>query len=69
MITSVEMDDELFDKAFALSQARTKKAMFEELLRTYVRLHEQAGVRQLRGKLLWKEDLEELREERLANAR
>jgi Arc/MetJ family transcription regulator len=69
MITSVEIDDDLFEKAFAMSSARTKKALFEELLRTYVRLHEQAGVQQLRGRLLWKGELEELREERLANAR
>jgi len=58
MITSVELDEELFNRAFLLSGLRTKKAMFGEVLRVYVRLHEQAQVRELRGKLVWKEDLD-----------
>ena len=55
MFTSVELDEELFHKAWALSGTRTKKAFFEEALRVYVRLHEQAEVRSLRGKLVWNE--------------
>ena len=34
---------------------RTKKAVVEEALRWLVRLHEQAGVRELRGKLVFEE--------------
>jgi len=62
MFTSVELDDELFDQAFALSGARTKRAFFDEMLRLYVQLHAQAEVRALRGKLVWKDDLSTLRE-------
>jgi len=69
MFTSVHIDEELFQQAWALSGLKTKKAVFEEVLRTYVRLHEQAEVRKLRGKLAWKGDLEEIRGERGAGSR
>jgi len=52
--TSVEVDEPRFDRAWALSHTKTKKAFFDEIMRTYVRLHEQAQVTQLRGKLVWK---------------
>jgi Arc/MetJ family transcription regulator len=69
VFTSLKIEDELFQKAWALSGLKTKKAVFEEVLRTYVRLHEQAGVQKLRGKLAWKGDLEEIRGERGAGSR
>ena len=69
MFTSLEIDDELFNKAYSLSPSRTKKALIDEALRLYVRLHEQAQVRTLRGKLIWKGDLDEIREERGAGSR
>lgn len=69
MFTSLDVDEELFMKAWKLSGIKTKKGMIEEALRTYVRLHEQAQVRALRGKLAWKGDLNEVREERGAGSR
>ena len=60
--TSVEIDEALLDRAWSLSPTKTKKAFFDEAMRVYVRLHEQAEVRSLRGKLIWKGDLRELRE-------
>ena len=69
MFTSLDIDEELFMKAWKLSGIKTKKGMIEEALRTYVRLHEQAQVRSLRGKLVWKGDLNEVREERGAGSR
>lgn len=69
MFTSVDIDEELFRKAWRLSGIKTKKGLIEEALRTYVRLHEQAQVRSLRGKLAWKGDLDEVREERGAGSR
>ncbi len=69
MFTSLDVDEELFMKAWKLSRIKTKKGMIEEALRTYVRLHEQAQVRSLRGKLAWKGDLDEVREERGAGSR
>jgi Arc/MetJ family transcription regulator len=69
VFTSVDIDKELFTQAWGLSGLKTKKAVFEEVLRVYVRLHEQAGVQSLRGKLAWKGDLDEIREERGAGPR
>jgi Arc/MetJ family transcription regulator len=59
--TSVELDEALFDRAWALSRTKTKKAFFDLAMRVYVRLHEQAQVTQLRGKLIWK-SVDELKE-------
>ncbi|HEX3555299.1 MAG TPA: type II toxin-antitoxin system VapB family antitoxin [Thermoanaerobaculia bacterium] len=69
MFTSFEIDDELFDQAWGLSGIAKKKDFIAETLRTYVRLHEQAAVRSLRGKLVWKGDLDEIRGERGAGSR
>lgn len=69
MFTSVDLDKDLFMKAWNLSPTTTKKAFFEELLRLYVRLHEQAEVRSLRGKLVWNGDLSQVRGERGAGSR
>lgn len=51
MFTSVDIDQDLFNKAWRLSAMKTKKAFFEETMRVYIRLHEQAEVRALRGRL------------------
>ena len=48
--------------------AWSKKAI-GEALRTFVRLHQQAGVKALRGKLVWDGNLDDLREERGADPR
>lgn len=69
MFTSLEIDDKLFRKALALSTNKTKKGLVEEALKVYVQLHEQAGVRSLRGKLVWQADLDAIREERGAGSR
>jgi hypothetical protein len=69
VFTSMDVDDELFKKAYGMSPSRTKKGFFEELMQLYLRLHEQAGVRSLRGKLVWTEDLATIRGERLADPR
>ena len=59
--TSVEVDEALLDKAWGLSPTKTIKAFFEETMQVYVRLHEQAEVTKLRGKLVWK-SVDELKE-------
>jgi Arc/MetJ family transcription regulator len=61
----LDIDEELFMKAWRLSSLKTKKAFFEEMLRMYARLHEQAGVQSLRGKLVWDGDLSKVREKHL----
>lgn len=69
MFTSLEIDEKLFQKARAFSASKTKKGVVEEALKMYVQLHEQAGVRSLRGKLVWEGDLDAIREERDAGSR
>jgi Arc/MetJ family transcription regulator len=69
LFTSLDLDEELFINAWSLSGIKTKKAFVEELLRMYLQLHEQAGVRSLRGKLVWQADLDAIREERGAGSR
>ena len=69
MFTSLDIDEKLFMKAWQLSGLKTKKAMFEEALRVYVRLHEQTQVRALRGKLIWKGDADDILGESRAGSR
>ena len=60
----VVVDDELMARAMESSGLGTKRAVIEEALRMLVRLKSQAKVRELRGKLCWEGDLDELREGR-----
>jgi len=69
LFTSLDLDEPLFMKAWSLSQIKTKKAFVEEALRMYLQLYEQAGVRSLRGKLVWQADRDAIREERGAGSR
>lgn len=69
MFTSMDLDEELFDQAWSLSEQTTKRGMIEEALRVYIRLHEQAGVRGLRGQLLDLPKTTPARRRRRANAR
>ena len=67
MRTNIDLNDELVEKAGRLTGLKTKRAIVEEALRTLVRLHEQAEIRSLRGKLRWEGDLGRMRESRFAN--
>jgi len=69
MFTSMDVDEKLFMRGFQLSRLKTKKAFVEEAIRVYIRLHEQAEVRQLRGKLVWEGDLDQQRAGRRADPR
>jgi len=69
LFTSLDLDEELFMKAWSFSASKTKKGLVEEALKMYVQLHEQAAVRSLRGKLVWQGDLDEIRGERGAGSR
>jgi len=61
MRTNIVLDDKLVEKARRLTGIKTKRELVHEALKTLVRLHEQASVRDLRGKLSWSGDLEQLR--------
>ena len=65
MRTNIEIDDELMAKAIAATGAKTKKAVVEEGLKLLVRLKGQEKLRDLRGKVRWEGDLDEMRRDRL----
>ena len=64
MRTNIMIDDGLMEQARRLSGLKTKRAIVEEALKLLVQSYEQAQVRNLRGKLQWEGDLDELRENR-----
>ena len=61
MRTNIEIDDKLMKDALRLTGLKTKREVVELGLRTVLRLHQQAGIRQLRGQLNWEGDLEAMR--------
>jgi Arc/MetJ family transcription regulator len=67
MRTNIEIDDELMKQAMAASEATTKKAVVEQGLQLLVRLKAQAGMRELRGKVKWEGNLDEMRRGRFLN--
>jgi Arc/MetJ family transcription regulator len=62
--TNIVLDDALVDRARKLTGIRTKREVIHTALRTLVRLQEQASTRNLRGKLHWVGDLNEMRQGR-----
>lgn len=67
MRTTIVLDDKLVDRAQKLTGIKTKRELVNEALRTLIRLHEQAEIRSLRGKLNWEGNLSELRQARLSD--
>jgi len=49
------------NKAILLSGGKTKKAIVEEALQLLVRFKKQLQIREFRGKLNWKGNLEQMR--------
>lgn len=61
MRTNIVIDDQLMDQAISLSGLETKKAVVEQALKLYIQLLQQAAIRELRGKLHWEGNLEQMR--------
>ncbi len=61
MRTNIVIDDELLQEAMAATGATTKRQAVELGLKSLVRLGRQGDVKELRGKLAWTGDLEEMR--------
>jgi len=61
MRTNIVIDNELISKAISLSHNKTKKAVVEEALRLLVKFKQQLKIIELRGKLNWKGNLDEMR--------
>lgn len=61
MRTNVVIDDDLMNSALKTSELKTKKDAIEAGLKLLVRFNRQKRVRDLRGKLKWIGDLDEMR--------
>jgi len=61
MRTNIVIDDKLMRDALRATGLKTKREAVELGLRTLLRLHKQAEIRQLRGKLNWQGDLHAMR--------
>lgn len=64
MRTTIELDEALVERARSLTGIKTKRGVINESLRMLIQLHEQARVRELRGKLRWEDNLDSLGEQR-----
>jgi Arc/MetJ family transcription regulator len=61
MRTNIVVDDSLMAEAMRLSGIKTKKGVIDQALRLLVQVKRQEAVRQLKGKLSWEGNPEEMR--------
>jgi Arc/MetJ family transcription regulator len=61
MRTNIVIDDKLMKAALRVSGAKTKREAVELGLQTLVRLKQQENIRQLRGKIHWEGNLNDMR--------
>ena len=66
MRTNVDIDDELIEEAFSLSESRTKKELIHEALRLFVKVRRRKDLTELAGAIYFHEgyDHKELRRTR-----
>ena len=64
MRTNIEIDDHLMDEALEKGGYKTKKEAVEQALKLLVQRKKQEQIRQLRGQLDWRGNLEEMRSDR-----
>ncbi len=65
MRTNIEIEDALMREAREAAKTTTKKATVEAGLRLLIATGEQAGIRQLRGRVKWEGNLDESRRGRI----
>jgi len=61
MRTNIVIDDKLMADTLRATGLKTKREAVELGLRTLLRLHRQAQIRRLRGRLRWQGDLDAMR--------
>ena len=61
MRTNIVINDELMTRAMELNKGKTKKAIVEEALQLMIRIKEQLKIRNLKGKLNWEGDIDQMR--------
>ncbi len=61
MRTNIVIDDKLMADALKATGLQTNKEVVEKGLNTLIRLKKQESIRNLRGKLKWEGDLDDMR--------
>lgn len=61
MRTNIVIDDDLMEEALKVSRLKTKKEAVEEGLKLLVQRKKQENIKNLRGKLQWRGDLDQMR--------
>jgi Arc/MetJ family transcription regulator len=61
MRTNIVIDNTLMQEALKATGLKTKKEAVELGLKTLITLRNQAAIRELKGKLYWEDNLDELR--------
>jgi Arc/MetJ family transcription regulator len=61
MRTNIVIDDKLMKQVLRATGAKTKREVVDFALRTVLRLKEQERIRELRGKIHWEGDLDDIR--------
>ena len=64
MRTKIVIDDKLMQDTLRATGLKTKREAVELGLRTLLRLRHQDAIRQLRGKLAWRGDLDAMRSDK-----
>jgi Arc/MetJ family transcription regulator len=68
MRTNIVIDDDLLTSAMQVSGLKTKRAVVETALRTYLQLKAQEEIRSLWGTVTWEGDLDAMRTDRDSDA-
>ncbi|KAF3982125.1 MAG: type II toxin-antitoxin system VapB family antitoxin [Methylococcales symbiont of Hymedesmia sp. n. MRB-2018] len=61
MRTNIVIDDQLMVNALKASRLKTKKDVVEQGLKLLIKLSKQQAIRDIRGKVAWEGDLDEMR--------
>ncbi len=61
MRTNIVIDDQLMSDALKATGLQTKREVVEEGLKALIKLKKQSEIRNLRGKLNWEGDLDDMR--------
>jgi Arc/MetJ family transcription regulator len=61
---NIEIDDDLIDEALKISRLKTKKDAIEEGLKLLIQRKTQENIQNLRGKLHWTGDVDEIKTDR-----
>ena len=64
MRTNIVIDDQLMRETLRTTGLKTKREAVEQGLRALLRLSKQAKIRELRGSIDWKGDLDSMRTDR-----